>query len=144
MDHIIFAFFVSPSPSEMMVVAVVALLLFGGKLPDVARSWGKTFADFRRGLSGIHNELNEVIYSEPDQLEYRDDTHFGNGYEEADPYQEESADLADDEPDADPLDEGEKTVSAASAETIAIKESEIEMTDIEKTDIDETEEKQAD
>ena len=63
--------FWSPSPGEMLVVAVVALLLYGGKLPEVARSWGKSFSEFRRSLSGIQNDINEAIHSEPQQLEYR-------------------------------------------------------------------------
>jgi sec-independent protein translocase protein TatA len=63
--------FWSPGPSEMMVLAAVALLLYGGKLPEVARSWGKTFSEFRRGLSGIQSDLNEAIYHEPQQLEYQ-------------------------------------------------------------------------
>jgi sec-independent protein translocase protein TatA len=65
----VLAFF-SPSPVEMMVVAVVALLLFGSDLPNVARSWGKSFTEFRRGLTGIQNEINDVIYSEPERLEH--------------------------------------------------------------------------
>ena len=63
--------FLSFSPSEMLVVAVVALLLFGGKLPEMARTWGRTFAEFRRNLAGIQSEINEAIYAEPDRLEYR-------------------------------------------------------------------------
>jgi len=63
--------FWSPGPGEMMVLAAVALLLYGGKLPEVARSWGKSFAEFRRGLSGIQNDINDAIYSEPQRLEYQ-------------------------------------------------------------------------
>ena len=63
--------FISPGPSEMLVLAVIALLLFGGKLPEVARTWGRTFAEFRRNLSGIQNEINDAIYNEPERLEYR-------------------------------------------------------------------------
>ncbi len=63
--------FWSPGPGEMLLLAAVALLLYGGQLPEVARSWGKSFAEFRRSFSGIQNDLNEAIYSEPQQLEYR-------------------------------------------------------------------------
>ena len=69
----LFAFW-SPGPVEMLILAAVALILYGGDLPTVARSWGKTFSEFRRGLSGIQNELNDVIYGEPDRLEYHQDT----------------------------------------------------------------------
>ena len=68
--------FWSPGPGEMLVLAVVALLLYGGSLPEVARSWGKTFAEFRRGLNGFQSELNEVIYSEPDRLPYYDQANY--------------------------------------------------------------------
>lgn len=63
--------FWSPGPGEMLLLAIVALLLYGGQLPEVARSWGKSFAEFRRGLSGIQHDINEAIYSEPQRLEYR-------------------------------------------------------------------------
>ena len=69
-DTIVLAFW-SPGPGEMLLLAVIALLLYGGNLPEVARSWGKTFTEFRRGLHGIQNDINDAIYSEPDQLEYR-------------------------------------------------------------------------
>jgi sec-independent protein translocase protein TatA len=61
----------SPGPSEMLLIAGVALLLFGGRLPEVARSWGKTFAEFRRGLTGIQSDLKDAIYHEPQKLEYQ-------------------------------------------------------------------------
>lgn len=65
--------FWSPGPQEMILILVVALLLYGGKLPDVARTWGKTFAEFRRNLSGIKSEINDVIYNDPAQLPYYDE-----------------------------------------------------------------------
>lgn len=80
-DNLLFAFW-SPGPAEMLVLAVVALLLYGGNLPEVARSWGKSFAEFRRGLSGFQNELNDVMYSEPEQIPYRDDTYVDQGYDD--------------------------------------------------------------
>ena len=71
-DAMLYAFW-SPGPVEMMIIAAIALLLYGGDLPQVARSWGKSLTEFRRGLSGIQNEINDVIYSEPEpeRLEYR-------------------------------------------------------------------------
>ena len=84
-DSLMLAFW-SPGPGEMMVLAVVALLLYGGKLPEVARSWGKSFAEFRRGLSGFQSELNSVIYSEPERITYhqenlRNDASMDQGYQ---------------------------------------------------------------
>ncbi len=37
---------------EMLVVGLVALILFGNRLPGVMRSLGQGFSEFKRGLSG--------------------------------------------------------------------------------------------
>ncbi len=37
--------------TELMVVAFVALLLFGSKLPSVMRSLGQSVTEFRNGLN---------------------------------------------------------------------------------------------
>jgi sec-independent protein translocase protein TatA len=48
---------------ELVVVGVIAILLFGSKLPEVARNFGKSYGELRRGLSdlksNIDNEINE-------------------------------------------------------------------------------------
>jgi sec-independent protein translocase protein TatA len=37
---------------EILVILVVALLVFGGRLPQVGRSLGRGFTEFRKGLRG--------------------------------------------------------------------------------------------
>ena len=39
------------NPVELMIVAAIALLLFGNKLPSVARSLGKSVTEFKKGVS---------------------------------------------------------------------------------------------
>lgn len=51
-------------PGEMMLVGMIALLLFGKKLPDVARSLGKGVTEFKKGLSGIQDEIREATSME--------------------------------------------------------------------------------
>lgn len=63
----VLAFIGMPGPGEMLFFAVIALLLFGKDLPDVARQWGKTFSELRRHLNGMRSELNDIIYAEPER-----------------------------------------------------------------------------
>jgi sec-independent protein translocase protein TatA len=41
------------SPTEWIVVAFVALLLFGNRLPSVMRSLGQGVTEFKKGMEGI-------------------------------------------------------------------------------------------
>lgn len=50
-------------PSEMIVVGIIALLLFGKKLPEVARSLGKGVVEFKKGLRGIEEDIDTGLYS---------------------------------------------------------------------------------
>ena len=44
-------------PAEMLVIGVVAVLLFGKRLPEMGRTWGKSLLELRKGLSGIEDEI---------------------------------------------------------------------------------------
>jgi sec-independent protein translocase protein TatA len=45
-------------PMELAVVGVVAVMLFGKKLPEVMRSLGKSYNEFRKGLTDIQSSIN--------------------------------------------------------------------------------------
>jgi sec-independent protein translocase protein TatA len=66
------------SPTEMLLVMFVALLLYGGELPKVARSWGKSLAEFKKGMNGIQNEFNSVFQDEPRRIPYHDPVYSHN------------------------------------------------------------------
>lgn len=52
--------------SEMLVIGIVAVLLFGSRLPEVARSLGQTYQQFRKGLAEIQSTINtEIDLDEP-------------------------------------------------------------------------------
>jgi sec-independent protein translocase protein TatA len=52
-----------PGPGDMMVIAVVAVLLFGKNLPQVARQAGRAMSELKKGMAGIQSELNSAIYN---------------------------------------------------------------------------------
>ena len=51
-----------PGPLEILLILLVALLLFGAKrLPDLARSLGKSLSEFKKGREeGIAPEKTET------------------------------------------------------------------------------------
>jgi len=55
----------SPGPMEMIIIGIIALLLFGKRLPEVARSMGKGIVEFKKGVSGIEDDVDKATYSTP-------------------------------------------------------------------------------
>ena len=47
---------------EMVIVGMVAVLLFGKKLPEVARSLGGSYREFRKGLAEMqaHMQIDDI------------------------------------------------------------------------------------
>ena len=49
-----------PGPMEMLFIGVIAVLLFGKRLPEVGRSLGKGIVEFKKGISGIEDEVESA------------------------------------------------------------------------------------
>ena len=62
--------FWTPSGFELIVIMVVALLLFGKRLPEVARSLGKGVVEFKKGLKGVEDDLDQSSYQASKQNNY--------------------------------------------------------------------------
>ncbi|MFG0319196.1 MAG: twin-arginine translocase TatA/TatE family subunit [Planctomycetota bacterium JB042] len=50
---------------ELVVVMVVALLLYGGRLPEVARSLGRTVGEFKRSAQSLTREFRIDLDDRP-------------------------------------------------------------------------------
>lgn len=71
MDVQAVAMFGLPGGSEWIVVGLVALLIFGRRLPDVARSVGKSIVEFKRGLRDVKDDVeaqSRIESSKPPKL----------------------------------------------------------------------------
>jgi sec-independent protein translocase protein TatA len=49
-----------PGPAEWMIIAAFGLILFGKRLPEVGRSLGKGIVEFKKGLKGVEDEVEEA------------------------------------------------------------------------------------
>ena len=54
--------------AEMILIAGVAVLLFGSKLPEVARSVGQSYTQFRNGLNDVQNSIKSELDKELDEV----------------------------------------------------------------------------
>ncbi|GMU37082.1 MAG: twin-arginine translocase TatA/TatE family subunit [Phycisphaerae bacterium] len=54
-----------PAGSEWLLIALVALLLFGRRLPEVARSFGKSIVEFKKGMRDIKEDVESASTDEP-------------------------------------------------------------------------------
>ncbi|MDD3587385.1 MAG: twin-arginine translocase TatA/TatE family subunit [Thermoguttaceae bacterium] len=50
----------SPGPLQFLIVIGIALLLFGNRLPGVMRSLGRSVVEFKKGVNGIGDEIEET------------------------------------------------------------------------------------
>ncbi len=49
-----------PGPIEWGIIIIVAVLLFGRKLPELGRSLGRSLVEFRKGLRDVQDEIDSA------------------------------------------------------------------------------------
>jgi len=49
-----------PSHWELLVVLFIALLIFGRKLPEIARSVGKSLTEFKKGIHEVEETKDDL------------------------------------------------------------------------------------
>jgi sec-independent protein translocase protein TatA len=54
-----------PGFDEWIVIAVIGVLVFGKRLPEVGRSLGKGIVEFKKGLKGIDEEVERASNMPP-------------------------------------------------------------------------------
>jgi sec-independent protein translocase protein TatA len=105
-DAVVLAFFFggAPSSSELILVFVAILLLFGAKrLPSIARNMGKAMEEFRRAARDVTDEIMQADVKPPEPAPHtlpRRDVVDEEGFDSEDPY----ADLPEEEAAAAPAD----------------------------------------
>jgi len=56
----------TPGPMEMVVILVVAVLLFGKRLPEIARGMGKSVTEFKKGLHETTKQMHTDVQIKDD------------------------------------------------------------------------------
>jgi sec-independent protein translocase protein TatA len=57
---VLFAWFGMPGPVELLIIAGILLLLFGGRLPSVMRNLGRGVVEFKKGIQGVEDEIEKA------------------------------------------------------------------------------------
>lgn len=47
-----------PGPFEMLIIAGLGLLMFGRRLPDVAKGLGRSVVEFKKGLKEVTDDID--------------------------------------------------------------------------------------
>ena len=102
------------SPTEMMILALIGLLLFGKRLPDVARSLGKSMVEFKRGIRGVEDEVRSATSPYSSSRSYSD-TASRRRPEPVDDEQQEWTAPRFEPPTSEPVAAGEKPGTASGA-----------------------------
>ena len=51
------------SPTHILIVLMVGLLVFGKRLPEIGRSLGKGIVEFKKGMKGLEDEIEATADS---------------------------------------------------------------------------------
>ena len=71
-----------PGAAEWIVIAAFGLILFGKRLPEVGRSLGKGIVEFKKGLKGVEEEIDEAS-NRPDAPQHKFDPYTGKPVNQA-------------------------------------------------------------
>lgn len=67
-----------PGVAEWIIIGAFGLILFGKRLPEVGRSLGKGIVEFKKGLKGVEDEVEEAVNRpDPPRITHKFDPETG-------------------------------------------------------------------
>jgi sec-independent protein translocase protein TatA len=57
-----------PGATELIIIAVIGLLIFGKRLPEVGKSLGKSIVEFKKGLRGIEDDIDRAVEQDQNDM----------------------------------------------------------------------------
>ncbi len=58
-----------PGGIEWIIILIVALLIFGKRLPEVMKSMGRGIVEFKKGVKGVEDDVEDAVEKKPEKLE---------------------------------------------------------------------------
>jgi sec-independent protein translocase protein TatA len=55
------AFMGLPGGAEWIIILVIAVLVFGRRLPEIARGMGKSITEFKKGIKDTEDDIHKAI-----------------------------------------------------------------------------------
>ena len=53
--------FWTPGPFELVIILIIAVLLFGRRLPEIARGLGKSLTEFKKGVREVEETKDDLV-----------------------------------------------------------------------------------